>query len=439
MELLHKRSNEIENGDAKTPNNNSLKVGEIAINYKKDNETLFIKNDNEEIVKFKPYKSDTGEKIRIFKGNGRPDKPETTGVTLKNITPETGDLYISKDGAEVGAWEWIYLNNKWVISNGDTGWYEISPLTKDNTDNNTQKLQWDYGNRLLGKIRYRRINNSVYLNIGGNEYGTFKIKNFENLSSEISLGFNLGRKFEPINDVSTIFYSDSPRFNEYVVRYNYDTYKLKIDELTDKVINKNNGVYDKQTDITITRDITYKPFWFNDTLYDNIIIKEVKLKFSTFDFNTVNRSGWYDFITNDFKIEGSRTINPRIKINLNIEKTNDTLKIKECYIWFDEIKFSNYQGYNSKYNNNIIGNIIVFSSNGSAVSESLIGRITLRFLCNKTVFNGNTFINGVSEYNLYLRHSNFSWRTDADFPEKKDMLGYKINGNFSIEIFGNIS
>ena len=46
--ILHKRSNEEE----KSPQPEDLQYGELAINYKKDNETIYIKNDQNEIISF---------------------------------------------------------------------------------------------------------------------------------------------------------------------------------------------------------------------------------------------------------------------------------------------------------------------------------------------------------------------------------------------------
>ena len=47
--VKHKRTN-IEN---RKPTSEILSYGEIALNYKKDSEGIFIKNDNDEIVEFK--------------------------------------------------------------------------------------------------------------------------------------------------------------------------------------------------------------------------------------------------------------------------------------------------------------------------------------------------------------------------------------------------
>jgi hypothetical protein len=49
MKIIHKRSDVLD----KKPLSSDIEYGEIAINYNKDNETLFIKNTNDEIVEFK--------------------------------------------------------------------------------------------------------------------------------------------------------------------------------------------------------------------------------------------------------------------------------------------------------------------------------------------------------------------------------------------------
>ena len=52
MRLIHLRNNQVVDDAAKQPSADSLEYGEIAINYKKDKELLFIKNDQDEIVSF---------------------------------------------------------------------------------------------------------------------------------------------------------------------------------------------------------------------------------------------------------------------------------------------------------------------------------------------------------------------------------------------------
>ena len=52
--LIHIKSNTVlENGSPKLPSADKINYGEIAINYAKDNETMSMKNDNNEIVEFK--------------------------------------------------------------------------------------------------------------------------------------------------------------------------------------------------------------------------------------------------------------------------------------------------------------------------------------------------------------------------------------------------
>lgn len=57
--IKHLRSSSLENNKAKLPLPNQIGIGEIAINYRKDNEKLIIKNDNEEIVTFQSDKVTT--------------------------------------------------------------------------------------------------------------------------------------------------------------------------------------------------------------------------------------------------------------------------------------------------------------------------------------------------------------------------------------------
>ena len=76
-EILHKRSNSVSDGKPKLPTADQLKEGEIAINYHKGNETIFIKNDNNEIVTFQ-------NEVVICNG-------EPTGTTAKIIIDESAD------------------------------------------------------------------------------------------------------------------------------------------------------------------------------------------------------------------------------------------------------------------------------------------------------------------------------------------------------------
>jgi hypothetical protein len=56
----------------------------------------------------------------IITGNGRPDKPDTTGGKITG-REQNGTFYNSSNGAGVGAYLWQKQNNKWVVISGDTG------------------------------------------------------------------------------------------------------------------------------------------------------------------------------------------------------------------------------------------------------------------------------------------------------------------------------
>lgn len=80
----------------------------------------------------------------IITGNGRPDKPETTGGKITGREPN-GTFYNSTNGAGVGAYLWQKQNNKWVVISGDTG------ARRMNTSVNIKE----------GYISLRRVNNTV--------------------------------------------------------------------------------------------------------------------------------------------------------------------------------------------------------------------------------------------------------------------------------------
>lgn len=81
----------------------------------------------------------------IITGNGRPDKPETTGGKITGNEPN-GTFYNSTNGAGVGAFLWQKQNNKWVVISGDTGSRRMS-----NSSVNIKE----------GAIYLRRMNNRV--------------------------------------------------------------------------------------------------------------------------------------------------------------------------------------------------------------------------------------------------------------------------------------
>lgn len=87
---------------------------------------------------------DKGSSSVLMQGNGRPDKPETTGGKITGREPN-GTFYNSTNGAVVGAYLWHKQNNKWVVISGDTG------ARRMNTSVNIKE----------GYISLRRVNNTV--------------------------------------------------------------------------------------------------------------------------------------------------------------------------------------------------------------------------------------------------------------------------------------
>ena len=81
----------------------------------------------------------------IITGNGRPDDRTTTNGKITGNEPN-GTVYISSDGAGVGAWQWIKARGTWQVSYGDTG--EVNMASKS-------------VNVKSGNIALRRVNNLV--------------------------------------------------------------------------------------------------------------------------------------------------------------------------------------------------------------------------------------------------------------------------------------
>lgn len=84
----------------------------------------------------------------IITGNGRPDKirnPDTTNGKITGNEPN-GTIYVSIDGAGVGAYQWQKQNNKWIVISGDTGSRRMSNSSVNIKD---------------GAIYLRRMNNRV--------------------------------------------------------------------------------------------------------------------------------------------------------------------------------------------------------------------------------------------------------------------------------------
>lgn len=140
----------------------------------------------------------------IITGNGRPDKirnPDTTNGKITGNEPN-GTIYVSIDGAGVGAYQWQKQNNKWNVISADTGVRRI-------TDGAV--------NIKSGYVSLRRVNNTVECAFTGGQWGAIYFygsasKNFRRKShpkrmdilgnSKIPLGFR------STNSIMLPFYSD---------------------------------------------------------------------------------------------------------------------------------------------------------------------------------------------------------------------------------------
>lgn len=103
----------------------------------------------------------------IITGNGRPDKPDTTGDVLNGVANKikgnepNGTLYNSINGAGVGAYLWQKQNNKWVVISGDTG---------------SRQMSRDSVNVKEGSIYLRRVNNTVECSFSKGRWDTISFR-----------------------------------------------------------------------------------------------------------------------------------------------------------------------------------------------------------------------------------------------------------------------
>jgi hypothetical protein len=92
----------------------------------------------------------------LMQGNGRPDKPETTGGKITGNEPN-GTLYHSTDGAGVGANLWQKQYSKWIVISGDTG---------------SRGMSRSSVNVKEGTIYLRRVGNMVECSFTNGRWGT---------------------------------------------------------------------------------------------------------------------------------------------------------------------------------------------------------------------------------------------------------------------------
>ena len=90
----------------------------------------------------------------IISGNGRPDKPDSTGGKITGNEPN-GTIYNSLNGANVGAWLWQKQKNVWQPISADTGERNMSRYST---------------NIKSGNIYLRRINNTVECTFSGGQW-----------------------------------------------------------------------------------------------------------------------------------------------------------------------------------------------------------------------------------------------------------------------------
>lgn len=91
----------------------------------------------------------------IITGNGRPDKPETTGGKITGSEPN-GTFYNSINGARVGAYLWQKQNGNWIVISGDTG----------------NRIMRSAINIKSGFVYLQRINNLVICSFTGGDWSS---------------------------------------------------------------------------------------------------------------------------------------------------------------------------------------------------------------------------------------------------------------------------
>ena len=64
--IIHKHSSVVTDGKPKLPTSSQIEYGELAVNYAKDNETISLKNSENEIVEFKS-KNYVDDKFEILR------------------------------------------------------------------------------------------------------------------------------------------------------------------------------------------------------------------------------------------------------------------------------------------------------------------------------------------------------------------------------------
>lgn len=100
--------------------------------------------------------SNSPASAQIITGEGRPDKPETTGGKITGNEPN-GTFYNSTDGARVGAYFWQKQYSKWIVISGDTGSRGMSKSSVNIKE---------------GTVYLRRVGNMVECSFTNGRWGT---------------------------------------------------------------------------------------------------------------------------------------------------------------------------------------------------------------------------------------------------------------------------
>lgn len=116
--ILHKRSNVVTDGSPKLPTADQLEYGEIAINYADGNETLSIKNSNNEIVTF-VSKEQTPQANWNEADSNSPAYIRNKPSVKLHINPNT-DIINGTYGSD-------FPRSSWDISFGE--WYDIKTFS----------------------------------------------------------------------------------------------------------------------------------------------------------------------------------------------------------------------------------------------------------------------------------------------------------------------
>lgn len=149
--VLHKRSSDLVSGGGKVPSSDIIEHGEIAINFATGHETLFIKNDNEEVVGFKSErfynnlvdgKQDelvSGENIKTIDGvsllgGGNIDVTAESGVLSYDNVPTEGSTNLVNSGNIYKSFQDFYgIIKPYILYSGDISYTDIN--LSDNISN----------------------------------------------------------------------------------------------------------------------------------------------------------------------------------------------------------------------------------------------------------------------------------------------------------------